>query len=325
MMQPGWVIGRWRWGGIAAAALSGTLGLASSRTAHASCDLEPYGLLWSYPANGAQGVAVDADLFVNGQLNGLPSLDGEPLLRLAAGVYDLGVLQPDTRYEVRWEEAVLAFTTGSATEYPPQAPSPDVRVTRNPVDFARCPLLPPQGCFDQGEPTRVRFDARPARAWLVDVMSCDGSVRQMVWPNACGAPVVESEDRIVCASMRSTQGAGFGDSTGVICSVPDVPLDTLPRSGGCAGAWPPESALTLAADDGVTIGSVSGMEASSDEASSSEGPVPSAAATGCSLEAAPSAPTGAAMAAGLGLAALTLLRRRARGGASAALRRILTK
>jgi hypothetical protein len=325
MMQPGWVIGRWRWGVVFAAALSGALGVTAARPAHASCEDEPYGLLWSYPANGAWEVPVDADLFVNGRMNGLPSLAGEPLPRLAPGVYDPGMLQPETRYEVRWEEAVLAFTTGSATEYPPQAPSPDVRVTRNPIDFARCPLLPPQGCFDQGQPTRVRFDARPARAWLVDVLSCDGSVRQMVWPNACGAPVVESEDRIVCASMRSTQGAGFGESTGVICSVPDVPLETLPSYGGCPGAWPPESALTLAADDGVTLGSVSGMEASSDEASSSEGPAPSAPATGCSLEAASSSPTGAGMAAGVGLAALTLLRRRARAGASAALRRILTK
>jgi hypothetical protein len=220
---------------IAGATLAGTLAWASSRTAHASCEPEPHGLLWSYPANGAQGVPIDADLFVNGGLNGLPSLAGEPLPRIAAGVYDLGLLEPDTRYEVRWEEAVIAFTTGATTEFPPRAPSPDVSVTRNPIDFARCPLVPPQGCFDQGEPARVRFDVGPARAWLIEVMSCDGSVRQMLWPSSCGAPVVESEDRVVCASARGTQGAGFGDSTGLICSVPDVPLDTLPRSGGCQG------------------------------------------------------------------------------------------
>jgi hypothetical protein len=315
----------WRWGVSAAAALSGPLGLASSRTAHASCQAEPYGLLWSYPANGAQGVPVDADLFVNGQLNGLPSLAGELLPRIAAGVYDLGVLEPETRYEIRWEEAVIAFTTGTTAELPPQALSSDVRVTRNPIDFAGCPLVPAQGCFDQGEPTSVRFDAGPARMWWFDVVSCDGSVRQMLWPSSCGMPVVESEDRIVCASARSTQGNGFGESTGIICSVPDVPLDSLPRSSGCQGAWPPEGALTLRARDGVTLGSISGMEASSDEASSSEGPAPSAPATGCSLEAAPRVPTGAGMAAGIGLAALTLLRRRARGGAFAALRWILAK
>lgn len=319
MMRPGRVIGRWRWSVVL---VSAVLGLAPSRAAQASCEREPYGLLWSYPANGAMDVPVDADLFVNGQLNGLPSLDGEPLPRLAAGVYDLGVLQPETRYEVRWEEAVLGFTTGSATEYPPQAPSPDVRVTRNPVDFARCPLVPPQGCFDTGQRTAVRFDAGPARAWLVDVVSCGGSVRQMLWPNGCGAPVVESEDRIVCASLRSTQGAGFGESTGVICSVPDVPLDTLGRYGGCQAAWPPESALTLATDDGVTIASASGLE-SAEQPRANDAPEPEvtpAPAASCALNPAAGGRAGAGIAsvAGVWLAALTLLRRRA-------LRWILTK
>jgi hypothetical protein len=288
----------WRWGVIAAAALSGTLGLVASRTAQATCDSEPYGLLWSYPANGAQEVPVDADLFVNGQLNGLPSLDGEPLPRLASGVYDLGVLEPETRYEVRWEEAVIAFTTGTAAEFPALAPSSDVRVTRNPIDFARCPLVPRQGCFDTGTPARVRFDAGPARAWLVDVVSCSGSVRQMLWPNACGTPVVESEDRIVCARARSTQGAGFGESTGVICSVPDVSLDALPRTSDCQGAWPPEDALTVASNDAVTVGS-------------HEAAAPAEPVAGCALAPAASG-AGADIAgmAGAGLTALMLSRRR---------------
>lgn len=314
---------------IAAAALSGTLGLAAARTAHASCQAEPYGLLWSYPANGAQEVPIDADLFVNGQLNGLPSLEGEPLTRLASGVYDLGVLEPETRYEVRWEEALIAFTTAAAPEFPPRAPASDVLVTRNPIDFARCPLVPAQGCFDTGRHTGVRFDAGPARAWLVDVARCDGSVRQMLWPSACGAPVVESEDRIVCASLRSTQGAGFSGSTGLICSVPDVPLDTLPRSSGCVGAWPPEDALTLAAGDAVTLGSLSGaatppfesspVDPSSPEAAPVDGVTPSEPAAGCGLAAAASgrAGTGFAGTAGAGLAALmSLRRRRARGVSS---------
>jgi hypothetical protein len=314
MMQPGWVIGRWRWSVIAAAALSGSFGFASSRAAHASCQPDPYGLLWSYPANGAQGVPVDADLFVNGQLNGLPSLAGEPLSRITAGVYDLGALQPETRYEVRWEEAVIVFTTGTTAEFPPQALSSDVRVTRNPIDFARCPLVPTQGCFDTGRHTSVRFDAGPARMWWVDVVSCDGSVRQMLWPNACGAPTVESEDRIVCASARSTQGAGFGESTGVICSVPDVPLDTLPRSSGCQGVWPPEGALTLAADDGVTIGSVSGLE-SAEKPRANDVPEPErmpAPAAGCAFSPAAGERDrgGLGAVAGVCLAALFTFRRR---------------
>src|SRR5262245_31102308 len=147
-MRTGCGNGRWRRVAILTAALSGALGVTGLRLAQASCVGPEYGLLWSYPANGAMHVPVDADLFVNGPLTGLPSLDGEPLPSLAAGVYDLGQLAPQTRYEVRWAEAVIAFTTGDRAEYPPLELQPDVLVTRNPSDFARCPLVLPQGCFD---------------------------------------------------------------------------------------------------------------------------------------------------------------------------------
>jgi hypothetical protein len=289
---------------IAVAALSGVLTLAVSRSARAVCLSPQPGLLWSYPANGAIDVPVDADLFINGALYGLPTLAGEPLPRIATGVYDLGRLVPQTRYEVRWDGAVIAFTTGDAASPLPREPSSDVLVTRNPSDFADCPLLLPQGCFDTGQRTSVRFDVGPAMAWLLDVVSCDGTVRQTVWPSGCGAPVVESEDRILCVSARSTNGAGFSESTGVICSAPDVPPGTLPRSSACQGAWPPESALTLVADDGVTLGSMSGLEAPPPES-----------VGGCTLLVAPKEGAGAGIGglAGAGMAALmALLRRRAR-------------
>jgi hypothetical protein len=306
-----------------AAALSGALALGSSRTAQAICQAEPYGLLWSHPGNGAQEVPIDADLFVNGQLNGSPSLAGVPLPRIAAGVYDLGPLEPQTSYEIRWEGAAIVFTTGSATAPAPREPASDVRVTRNPVDFAGCPLVPPQGCFDTDQHTAVRFDAGPALAWRVDVRSCDGSVRQMLWPSACGVPVVESEDRIVCASSSSTQGAGFSEPSGVVCSVPDVPLDTIPRNSGCLAAWPPEGALTLAADDGVTLGSLGGPVTSPDEPSAQPEP-----AAGCALAPAASGRVAAdiAGAAGAGLAALTMLcrwRARARDPSTLSRRRVI--
>jgi hypothetical protein len=82
-------------------------------------------------------------------------------------------------------------------------------------------------CFDTGQRTSVRFDLGPAVAWLLDVVSCDGRVRTMVWPSGCGAPVVEGEDRILCVSARTTSGAGLSESTGVICSAPDVPPGTV--------------------------------------------------------------------------------------------------
>jgi hypothetical protein len=114
--------------------------------------------------------------------------------------------------------------------------------------------------------------------------------------------VVESEDRIVCA--RSTQGAGFGESTGVICSVPDIPLDTLPRTSDCQGAWPPEDALTLASNDAVTVGS-------------HEAAAPSEPVAGCALAPATSG-AGADIEGmtGAGLAALMISRRRRARAAS---------
>jgi hypothetical protein len=271
-------IGSCRWSVIGVTVLSGGLSLAVSRSAQASCLSPERGLLWSYPANGAIDVPVDADLFVNGELYGLPTLADAPLPRIATGVYDLGRLVPQTRYEVRWDGAVIAFTTGDAASPLPREPSSDVLVTRNPFDFTRCPLLLPQGCFDTGQHTSVRFDVGSAVAWLLDVVSCDGTVRQMVWPSGCGGPVVESEDRILCVSARGTGGAGFSETTGVICSAPDVPAGALPRSSACQGAWPPESALTLVADDEVTLGSMSGLKAPSsiEDGSNAEDGSPSA-------------------------------------------------
>lgn len=300
----------WRWGVAAAVGLWGGLGVAGARVALASCEPGADGLLWSSPANGAIDVPVDSDLFVSGQLNGLPLLAGEPLTRVASGVYDLGPLEPQTRYEVRWEGAAIVFTTGDRDASPPRAPEADVRLTRNPSGFARCPLVLPQGCFDTGPPTRVRFDAGASTAWLLDVSSCDGSVRQMVWPGACGLPVVESEDRILCISARSTQGAGLGESTGVICSGPDVPPGTLPTRSGCQSPWPPEGALTLLADDAVSVGTLSGRDAEVDEGSPGDAATPPAADAACGLVARKAG--GGALGIGVLLAALAvLLRRRA--------------
>lgn len=302
-------------------AAAGALGVALPRVARADCSGDPFGLLWSYPTNGAIDVPLDADLFVNGQLMGPPSLDGEPLPRIAPGIYDLGQLEPLTRYEVSWDGAVIQFTTGESVSFALREPASDVRVTRNPVDFARCPLVLPQGCFDTGQHTGVRFDAGGSIAWLVDVVSCGGGVRQMVWPGACGVPLVESEDRIVCASLRSTNGAALSEPTGVICSVPDVPPGTLPTNSGCQGSWPPEGALTLAADDGVTLSSLSGAEIPADASQGDPAPEPAPApmpaampapAAGCALS--PSASgrghAGIAAVAGIGLAALIVLLRR---------------
>jgi hypothetical protein len=251
------------WTRPAAAGLLAVAVLASARPASANCVEPEQGLLWSYPANGAVDVPLDADLLVTGQADGLPMLDGTPLTRITPGVYDLGELAPDTAYEVRWSTAAIAFTTGRLTNQA-GVPDPRLHLSRNPVDAGRCPLVEPQGCFDTGPPTRIRWDVDAfALAWLVDVRECDGSTRPLLWPGACGAPVIERDDRIVCASLRASNGTTLSDATELLCSLPEGSLDTIPRGSDCVGAWPPAGAVTFAGDtDGSFAGDIEGVGSS---------------------------------------------------------------
>lgn len=227
--------------------------LARAGVARANCVEPPPVLLWSYPADGDTEVPTNVDLLVTGSPYGAPALNGAPLTRLSSGVYDLGELAPHTAYEVRWDAAAIVFTTGAG---PGQEPAPsvssDVEVMRNPELEARCALIDPQGCFDTGPPTRVRFDAGPAPvAWLVDVLSCDGFRSQMIWPSACGVPTLEREDPIICAELRASDGVRTSESTGFVCSAPALPPGvTLPRTNTCVGSWPPEDLPTVVAADG---------------------------------------------------------------------------
>lgn len=226
------------------------------RRAVASCVPQDSGLLWSYPANGALDVPIDADLIVTGDVSGRPTLNGVQLTMLEQGVYDLGELAAATRYEVRWETAVIGFETASERTLgsPPSWGAPDLVFTRNQGYERGCGLVPPQGCFDTGPPTTLTM--RPPTssvAWLVDLQRCDGSVYTFVVPSACGAPFIQSEDRIVCARLRAANGATISAPTDLFCSVPDVPLETIPRSSACTGEWPPADALTIASAAGASV------------------------------------------------------------------------
>jgi hypothetical protein len=88
------------------------------------------------------------------------------------------------------------------------------------------------------------------------------------------------------SAALDTLGAGLGASTGALCSAPDVPPGTLPTRSGCQAAWPPESALTLLADDAVTTGSLSGRDAEGEEGSPREDSATPAPDVGCALVAA---------------------------------------
>jgi hypothetical protein len=196
-------------------------------------------------------------------------------------------------------------------------------MTRNPVGATYCPLVPAQGCFDTGQPTRVRFeDAGGGLAWSVEVLNCDGSSRHMIWPSSCGAPTVESEDPIVCANLRRIDGTSLGEPLGLHCSAPRLPEGvTLARNSGCVGAWPPEGALTVVANDDAPVINVGATAVPTPAAPD---PVPDAPAAdvaasaprvddtsnGCSLGPAPTEPITRWVPAALGALGLLLGRHR---------------
>jgi hypothetical protein len=250
----------------------GALCFAASDSAWASCVPTPSALLWSYPANGATNVPTNADLFITGSPLGVPTLDGLPLQRLAGDSFELGQLAPQTTYEIRWATAVIAFTTGdrAGPETPADLLSNDVLLTRNPEYSTQCPLVDSQSCFDVGPPTRVRWEPSAARVWLVEKLRCDGSTTTLLWPSECGPPVI-LDYGIICASVRGSNGQGLSDPTGVFCSVPNVPLETLPRYNTCVGDWPAAGAATVAGDDGVTVGSISGRNEAEESSSDTPG------------------------------------------------------
>ena len=221
-------------------------------------------MLWTHPSDGAIDVPTNTQLLVTGESYGAPSLNGVRLAPGASGVFSLGELEPHTLYQVTWDESVPAseafsFTTGGG---PSMAPAPDisssVEVTRNPArEGVHCPLVTSEGCFDTGPPARVLFDAGAAPvAWIVESLSCEGFVRQRVWPAQCGLPLLEREDRIVCARLQASDGVHLSAATELICSAPQLAANvSLARSSGCIGAWPPEAALTLTSRDGVACSS----------------------------------------------------------------------
>lgn len=309
------------------AGLMGICGALHTLRAGASCLGPSPEILWTFPSDGAVDVPTNAQLLVTSELLGIPKLNGVPLEPSPSHVFSLPELEPHTTYRVTWgdsgaDEQSISFTTGDG---PSLEPAPEVtgsvEVTRNPADGSRCEFVAPQGCFDTGPPTKVRFDAGSAPlAWVVEVTSCEGTTRKLFWPSECGVPLLEGESGVMCARLQATDGVHFGNTTPLICSEPELPPGvTLPRSSGCVGAWPPEEALTLTAKDGVACastaqscsGSVAGAPAGpSSEAAPREVVRSAEEPSGCSATQAPRAGNPSALWLAGALLGLALARRR---------------
>jgi hypothetical protein len=104
-------------------------------------------------------------------------------------------------------------------------------------------------------------------------------------------PLLEREDRIICASLQLSDGVHLSPATEVVCSAPKLPPNvSLPTSSSCTSGWPAQNAITLTSDaDVVCSSSAETCPPVADEASIevSAPLVPAASATpsssGCAL------------------------------------------
>lgn len=213
--------------------------------------LPPAGLRWSYPANGAVDVPTNADLYFTGDVRSVPwrnavSLEGQ---QIAPGVYDLGELLPRQRYRIFWgSEAAIGFATGDGPS--PSTPAVIAGLDRDP-ERRRCNVA---GSGNDGAyVVELDFDT-PAVATLIDVLSCDGSARTVLWPAECGPPLIGDSNSIVCVRARATLGADLGEPTELTCSLPSDEERARPwyTPTLCPGEWPPAEARTVEPGNAAT-------------------------------------------------------------------------
>lgn len=222
-------------------------------SAQAVCEPPPRAVLWSYPADGAEGVPTDlAALWVwdSRRLWGVggASLDGVPLESMQWGQYALPPLAPRTRYTVslpdttslpdRGEPIVLHFTTGDG----PLAPQTPLRFSvvnaysLEGGSIGACEALvrsqlSVQLCENPWTLASVHFEVEGASdAVLWKLEGVRGSVW---WPASCGAPSTLIDVRYRyseyrCFDIKAVDRLGQIVEGGIHCPVPvarDAPSD----------------------------------------------------------------------------------------------------
>lgn len=213
------------------------------------------GLRWSYPANGAVDVPTNADLYFSGDLRPVPwrnavSLEGQ---QIAPGVYDLGELLPRQTYAISWGSSeAIGFTTGDGPTT--SAPAVIAGLDRSPEPRS-CSLVGFEGGSRTGGAYAVQLNIdTSAVATLVDVVSCDGSVRSVLWPAECGLPLIDDFESIICVRARTTFGAELGEPSELTCSLPsdEERARTWYAPTPCPGGWPPADAHIIEAESQAT-------------------------------------------------------------------------
>lgn len=237
--------------------------LLGAAEALASCAQPQPRAAWTFPADGATDVPLDARLLVlptYGDLTVTATVDGAAAATATESTSDLlqftlPGLEPGSNHAVvlrlrgsapdaPWLEQKLQFTVGTASLGPPPGAATVRGHSRTTADghlSAACaPLLPAQECHDTGEDTHLRFDAvasgSPAVAWLIGPPGAHADT--FVWPTACGLPQVKVRAREDgCFSLRAVDAAGRIGLAGQHC----VPFEEAGcqagRTGGRGTAW----------------------------------------------------------------------------------------
>lgn len=237
--------------------------LTSPSQASASCVPPDPTIVWSYPAEGATNVPVDAEIFVmlstygrvtSITVNGaVVSSSGEVFLE---GVFDPGPLTPNTAYLVTTTATgpegpvtlELRFTTGTGTAAALETPVlSNLRLDsyEAPSVPHTCPaVLEAQDCFDTGQDAVVRADATGnATMWMLwSYPARDaGPIAPRLlaaWPGECGAPsYVTHRDRFeadpTCLRVTAVGANGETRESNFLCPEEYPPI--MAASGCSAG------------------------------------------------------------------------------------------
>lgn len=161
--------------------------LASAPAAFADC--WPLGnVVWSYPASGDVGIPTNVDYWpaLGGGSSMLPTLSvgdaGQVELQSnALGGFDLGELEPNTKYTIQHADRLseireVVFTTGDGPTANAAAQAPIVdsvsEARANEATQLCRGILGQLDCFDTGDPTWTQVaTTAQATAWLVQVQS----------------------------------------------------------------------------------------------------------------------------------------------------------
>jgi hypothetical protein len=237
-----------------------TLGVAP--TASASCVESSGEVVWSLPAQGAVGVASDADYWpaVLGTAVPPPRLGDVELVANGLGGFDLGELEPNTGYTIHHPDFDgtphdIAFTTGAGPStggVPSKTVLESVREVL-PVDDENGEIcrsvLNRQGCFDTGKPQHFQLlTSESPRAWLVQIKS-QPERPPIVLPGEC-IPSVWSYPDLGCVRVGVVTKSGASELSEWHCGGP-----TESDAEGCAFSPSPLIRSSIArASTGLSAG-----------------------------------------------------------------------